>query len=411
MELWQTAHFMRRATFGATLAEINDTPSPEERLNIWLNESINVEVPALGPIVPANDPQRGQQVTSFNRWLLEQLVTASNPFHERIVNFWRNYFTVSIRQLATAQYVTDYETRLRTYAFGDFKDLLWQVTISPAMLNYLSNGQNRVNNINENFSREVMELFTIGRDNYTETDIQEGARALTGWQIVTNAEAGVYTSRFVSSRHDATLKTFLGETKRFRPEDIIDILANHPATGRYLASRLWSTFVYPDPGDDVLDRIATVYTESNRNIAAVLNAIFTDPEFYSERAYRSRIKSPIEFMIGTLRQLEIRANYDRVIQGLRSLGQLIYTAPTVRGWTDNWLTAPSLISRLNLSQQMTQQYADDSGYGYEPDRYTNDDLFNLLLDGSDDTVAANLRGLTARQIAALFLSSPAYQFI
>ena len=412
MALWQKTHFMRRATFGATLAEINDPTEPTALLSTWLGTPVRVEVPALGPIVAANDPLFSQQVTSFNRWLLQQMVTAANPLHERIVDFWRNYFTVSSRQLANPQYLTDYETRLRTYALGDFQELLWQVTISPAMLSYLNNGQSRVNNVNENFSREVMELFTLGQGNYTETDIQEGARALTGWQIITNAAAGTYTSQFVASRHDAKVKTFLGQTGNFKPENIISILANqYPSMGRYLAYRLWSYFVYPNPEEYIIDRISTVYTQSNRNIATVLNAIFMSPEFYSDRAYRSRMKSPIEFMTGTLRQLEIRANYDRVAQGLRSLGQMIYTAPTVKGWTTNWLTAPSLISRLNLSQQMTKEYVDDSGFGYEPSRYTTDDLFALLLDGPDNAVTTSVTKLSARDAAALMLSSPAYQFV
>lgn len=411
MDLAQKAHFMRRASFGATLAELNDTTSSEERLTSWLNEPVKIEVPELVPILPP-DMGRTQQVTDFNRWVLRQLVVAENPLHERMVNFWRDHFIVSIRQLSAPQYLTDYETRLRSYALGDFQELLWNITISPAMLSYLNNGQNRVNNINENFSREVMELFTLGQGNYTEEDIQEGARALTGWRIITETAAGRYTSRFEQSRHDTGVKTFLGQQGKFKPEDIIQILANHPATAQFLARKLWTTFAYANPEQEVVDRLATVYQESNRNIAAVLNALFTSPEFYSERAYRSRMKSPIEFMTGTLRQLEIRANYDRVIQGLRSLGQMIYTAPTVKGWTDDWLTAPSLISRLNLSQQMTREYVDDSGFGYEPTRYSTADLLQLLLDGeSNATLQDALKGLSRREIAALLLSSPAYQFV
>jgi uncharacterized protein (DUF1800 family) len=410
MELWKIAHFMRRASFGATGSELEAPTLPETRLRNWLDTPVTVNVPAVGPIVAAN-MGRADQVSTFNRWLLQQMVTASNPLHERIVDFWRNHFVVSIKQLSAPQYLTDYETRLRTYALGDFRELLWQITISPAMLKYLNNNESRVNNINENFSREVMELFTLGEGRYTETDIQEGARALTGWQIVTDAPAGIYTSRFVPSRHDTGVKTFLGKQGKFKPEDIVEILANHPVTGYFLAWKLWNTFVYPNPEDYVLERIAGVYKSSNRNIAEMVYAIFTDPAFYSDRAYRSRMKTPIEFMVGTLRQLNIRANYDRVGQGLRTMGQMVYTAPTVRGWTENWLTAPSLISRLNLSQRLTQEYVDDSGYGYEPSNYSTADLLALLLDGSDDSVAANLKNLSARQIAALILSSPAYQFI
>jgi uncharacterized protein (DUF1800 family) len=414
MDLVQKAHFMRRATFGAKLTELYDATPPEQLLATWLNTPVNVSVPVIAPLLPAG--QRGPQVAQFNRWLLQQMVEAENPLHERIVGFWRDHFIVSVRELNAAQYLTDYEERLRTHALGDFKELLWQVTISPAMLSYLNNGQNRVGNINENFSREVMELFTIGPgdngENYTENDVQQGARALTGWRIISETEAGRYTSRFTPSRHDTGVKTFLGRTGNWKPEDIIDILANHPETGKFLARKLWNTFVYSNPEPEVIAPIAAAYEQSNRSIAAMVEAVFTSPEFYSEKAYRSRMSTPLEFIIGTMRHLELTANYDRVIQGLRAMGQPIYAPPTVKGWPDNWLSAPSLISRLNLSREMTRQYVNDNGFGYEPNHYSIQDLMQLLLDENNvNNLPINLDQLSDREQAAVILSSPPYQFV
>jgi uncharacterized protein (DUF1800 family) len=404
------AHFFRRASFGATLAELNGSTKTNELLSQWLQTQPAVNVPGLGAIVQGKG--RGKQALQFGDWLLTQMVSAPNPLHERVTNFWRDHFVVAIKKIRFPQLLTDYETRLRTHALGDFQELLWSVTTSPAMLAYLDNAQNRNDKINENYSREVMELFTIGRGNYSEKDIQEGARALTGWTIKPDRQAGTAAAIFLPRRHDSGVKTFLGQRGNFKAEDIVEILANHPSTAKAISYKLWSTFAYPNPEPAIVQRLAQVYKTKNRSIKAIVEAIFTSPEFYSARAYRSHLKNPMYFMVGSIRQLQIQTDPIKVMASLRSMGQVPYNAPTVKGWPQDsgWLTAPSLLTRLNLAQQLTQDYGDDGGFVYEPNRFAAKDLIALLLDGNADASLRNaLKDLSAQESAALMLSSPTYQ--
>ncbi|MFY7833332.1 MAG: DUF1800 domain-containing protein [Pseudanabaena sp.] len=405
----QKAHFFRRAGFGATLDELNSANSPEMLLSKWLNETPVLNVPAPQPIVKKGKQEQSREMW---HWLLKQMISTNNPLHERIVNFWRDRFVVSLRKIGKAQLLLDYESRLRTYALGDFQELLMQVTTSPAMLTYLDNAQNRAGKINENYSREVMELFTLGQGQYTEKDIQEGARALTGWLVKLRPELGTADVNFVSRRHDDGIKNYLGRSGKLSTQDVVEILANHPSTARKLAADLWSALAYRDPEPAIIDRLALVYKQNNRSIKAVVAAVFNSPEFYSDKAYRSHLKTPLYFVLSSLRQLQIEANSDRVIGGLRAMGQVPYNAPSVKGWQGDqgWLTAPSLLTRLNVAQQFTREYGDDGGFDFNPDRYSAKDLVTVLLDGnSDRQLEEQFTGLSKREVAALILSSPIYQ--
>jgi uncharacterized protein (DUF1800 family) len=406
----QKGHFLRRAGFGATLDELHSDISPEMLLSTWLNESPVLNVPAPLPIAKKGKQDQSREMW---RWLLKQMVSANNPLHERMVNFWRDRFVVSLRKVGRAQLLLDYEKRLRSYAMGDFQELLMQVTTSPAMLNYLDNGQNRAGKINENYSREVMELFTLGQGQYTEKDIQEGARALTGWQVKLRPEMGIADVTFVKRRHDDGVKNYLGHSGKLSTQDVVEILANHPSTARKLAIDLWSTFAYRDPEPAIVDRLAQVYKQNNRSIRSVVAAVFNSPEFYSAKAYRSRLKTPLYFVLSSLRQLQIDADSDRVIGDLRAMGQVPYNAPSVKGWQGDqgWLTAPSLLTRINVAQQFTKEYGDDGGFKFNPDRYSTKDLVTVLLDGNSDRLEEQFTGLSKREIAALILSSPIYQLV
>ena len=403
------AHFWRRAGFGATFEELTSAQTPDGWLTTWLNQAPPVNVPTP---LPMTKQERRDQVRELGHWLLKQMITAQNPLHERMVNFWRDRFVVSLRKTGKPQLLLDYERRLRNYALGDFQELLWQITTSPAMLCYLDNDQNRAGKINENYSREVMELFTIGRGQYTEKDIQEGAKALTGWQVKMIPEEGIADVIFVPRRHDASVKTYLGHRGQLNTNDVVEILANHPSTARKLAFDLWSTFAYPKPEPAIVERLAKVYQQNKRSIKAVVAAMFRSPEFYSAKAYRSHLKTPLYFVLSSLRQLNIEADMDRVIGGLRAMGQVPYNAPSVKGWQGDsgWLTAPSLLTRCNIAQQFTKDYGDDGGFNFDPDRYTAKELVTVLLDGNPEGNLTNqFQGLSQREVAALILATPLYQ--
>lgn len=414
--LTQSAHFWRKASFGATLSELKSSTPPAVLVKAWLNDRPAITLPNLNAINTTDRMQVARMLAQhrreFGKWLLGQMISAKNPLHEKMVNFWRDHFVVAVAKVRFSVLLADYEQRLRQYAFGDFQELLWQVTSSPAMLVYLDNFQNRRGNINENFSREVMELFTIGRGNYTEKDIQEGARALTGLMIRRDRERGTASAEFVARRHDPGEKVFLGKRGKFTPEDIVEILANHPATPKLLAGKLWKTFAYANPEPKVIDRLVSAYKNNQRSIKAMLEVLFNSPEFYSATSYRSQLKTPIYFMLGSIRQLGIKAQPERITAALRTMGQIIYNPPTVKGWADDsgWYTAPSLLARFNLAQAMTGEYEDDNGFGFESDRYSRGDLVNLLMDGKlDKTMERASQGLDNREFAALLLASPTYQ--
>ncbi len=401
------AHLWRRVAFGGTWEELNRSTSEAALVSQWLQQTATPNLPNFGE---RNRQMTNQQRRQFGQWLIKQWLTNSNPLQERLVNFWRDYFVVSIRKIRFPQLLVDYEERLRRYAWGDFQELLWQVSTSPAMLAYLDHGRSRVNRINENFSRELLELFTIGRGNYTEKDIQEGARALTGWIIVPNFTAGRPMSTFMPRRHDDGVKHYLGKKGNFKTEDVVEMLANHPNTPRTLATKLWSTLVYPNPEPAIVQRLANVYTQNRRQIRPVVEAILTSPEFYSPKAYRSYLKSPLFFLLGSLRQLQIQPSPERLLPSLRAMGQIPYNAPTVKGWPENWLTAPALLTRLSLAQQLTRPYSDDLGFDFQPHNYTVQDITRLLLDGNPDRgVTGALTGLNIREVTALLLASPTYQ--
>ncbi|NJK34775.1 MAG: DUF1800 domain-containing protein [Oscillatoriales cyanobacterium SM2_2_1] len=416
--LTKTAHFWRKASFGATLSELNSPTPPAVLVRTWLNDRPAIVFPQLNPINTTDRRQvvrmLAQHRREFGKWLLEQMIRAKNPLHEKMVNLWRDHFVVTVSKVRFSLLLVDYEQRLRQYAFGDFQELLWQVTSSPAMLVYLDNVQNRRGNINENFSREVMELFTIGRGNYTEKDIQEGARALTGLMIRRDRQRGSATAEFIARRHDPSEKVFLGKRGNFTPENMIEILANHPATPKLLAGKLWKTFAYGNPEPKVIERLVAAYRNNQRSIKAMMEVLFNSPEFYSAKSYRSQLKTPIYFMLGSIRQLGIRAQPERIVAALRTMGQTIYNPPTVKGWADDsgWYTAPSLLARFNLAQAMTGEYEDDNGFGFEGDRYSRSDLVNLLMDGKlDKTLQQASQGLNHREFAALLLASPTHQLV
>lgn len=423
----QKAHFFRRASFGATLAELDNPQTPRDLLDQWLNDPTpTVEVPQLDPITRGRpkdlSPQERQQAMQalrsqtmeFGEWIMNQSITAANPLHERITTFWRDHFVVSMTKFNLPAFMADYEQRLRTYALGDFQDLLWHVTTSPAMLLYLDNQQNQAGKINENYSRELLELFTVGRGHYTEADIESGARALTGWTIHPHRfrNDGEVEARFVRFRHDPSEKTYLGYQGNFKTEDIVEILANHPATAEHLSTKLWSEFAYPDPDPDLVQDLANVYLTQGRNIADVIDAIFSHPEFYSDRAYRSRLKQPYVFMIGSIRQLQLEFEPIKVLQSLRAMQQIPYRAPSVKGWPDDtgWINSASLLNRINLAQQMVQDYGDEGGFVFNPDLYSPSDLIRLLVDDQPpDLLEAQIQNLPIRGATALILASPTYQ--
>jgi len=259
--------------------------------------------------------------------------------------FWHNHFATAIYKVRSPYLMFKQNQLLRGMSMGNFEDLLMSITEDPAMLIWLDGARNRKGAANENYGREVMEVFTIGRGNYTEDDVRAAARAFTGYTLNKSGEA-VFRPRL----HDDTPKTFLGQIGNFGPTDIVHILANHPATARNLTTQLFEFFAYPNPASDVVDKLSNVYTNSGGNIGTVVEAILKSDEFISPQAYLANIKSPVEYVVSALRSLGASANPVLTIRILNNMGQLPFDPPSVFGWPSGtaWINTSTMLDRINF---------------------------------------------------------------
>jgi len=233
----------------------------------------------------------------------------------------------------------------RANALGSFGDMLKAISRDGAMIRWLDLQTNRAGAPNENYGRELMELFTLGVGNYTEDDVDAVARAYTGWSSTPDGQ-------FVFRRmqHDFGTKTILGQTGDFDGDDVSAMLAAHLTTARFISGKLFKFFAYPNPAPEVVDRLAGVYQANNGSIRAVVEAILRSPEFSSEQAYRGLIKSPTELIVGALRALGAESVPPQAVQAMRLLGQELFDPPNVAGWFGNrsWINAATLLGRFNL---------------------------------------------------------------
>ena len=240
---------------------------------------------------------------------------------------------------------------LRAHALGSFRDLLLAVTRDPAMMRWLDNHANVREAPNENYARELMELHTLGENQgYTETDIKEAARALTGWALT---RFGV---RFVPRRHDPGTKTVLGVSGELTDADVIDILAERPETAEHLGRKLWRFFAVPEPTQEMIDRTSRIYFATDGNVREIVRTILTAEEMYSDEAYRWRVKSPVELVIGTARALELHSDgrFERAFTA--RMGQLLYDPPNPAGWPGGpaWINSNTMLARSNFANEFTR---------------------------------------------------------
>lgn len=281
------------------------------------------------------------------KWAVRQMLQNPAPVQERMVWFWLNHFTISCNKVQFGQLVLHHDRVIRQHALGRFPELLRAACLSPAMLIYLDGRQNRKEHPNENFARELLELFTLGEGHYTEKDIREAARAFTGWII--DPHTGL--ARFVLRHHDDGVKEFLGQRGRFRAEDIFNIILDQPRTAEFICEKLWHEFVSLDePPRGVIRAWATVFRESGYNIRTLLNTILASDAFWSARVRGGLVKSPMDYLIGTLRTFGLgdeSVPTMKIVAWLRELGQALYAPPDVKGWRGGraWLDDVRLLRR------------------------------------------------------------------
>ncbi len=284
------------------------------------------------------------QLMRVREWWVQSMIRTRFPLRERLVLFWHGHFTSGYRDVRNSYHMYVQNTLFRRHAAGSFRALLHDVSKDPAMLEYLDNNRNRKEHPNENYAREVMELFTLGTGNYTEDDIKELARGLTGWTFEGNR------FEFHERAHDDGSKAFLGRRGRFGGAEMLDIILEQPAASRYLAGRLWAYFAAGDADPEVLEGLAKTLREGDWQLAPALKQLFRSRAFFATAG--QRIKSPVELIVGLYRTtgLESKGAFGLSLAA-QALGQALMDPPNVKGWPGgrDWITTSLLFSRYNVA--------------------------------------------------------------
>lgn len=287
---------------------------------------------------------RAVEIRRLNYEWIMRLAGNEGILREKMTLFWSNHFSC---RSGIPEYARHLNEVIRTNAMGSFKTLLLEVSKSPAMLQFLNNQQNRKAHPNENFAREVMELFTLGRGHYTEMDVHEAARAFTGWSFDQDGKF-----HFRSRVHDDGVKSILGETGNFTGEDVISILLSQPQTALFVVEKFWRSFVSETPDPDRIKRLAEEFYQSQYDILALLKRVYLSDWFYEEKYRGALIKSPVELMVPLIRDFNIQfANINVLLGFQKVLGQVLFNPPNVAGWPGgrNWIDSSSLSVRMRTA--------------------------------------------------------------
>jgi uncharacterized protein (DUF1800 family) len=366
-------HLLNRAEFGATEGEIQRTvgmtreqaarklldgarTTPVTAPPAWTAQSGPLRYPRRGP--DASDAERKmfqqEQIRDgleLRGWWVGEMLATPSPLTERMTLFWHNHFVSSQQKVKLSELMYRQNATLRANALGNFADLLHAIARDPAMVIYLDNAQNRKGSPNENFAREVMELFTLGEGHYSEQDIKEAARAFTGWSL--DRDTGQFLfRRFI---HDNGEKTVLGRTGNLDGDQVLDILLAQPATAEFITRKLWREFVSPDPDEAAIRRIAQRFRDSRYDIKVALHDIFTSDAFYASENRAVLVKSPVELVVGTLRQFDMKPGEPLPFAiAAAGMGQNLFAPPNVKGWPgqETWINASTLLARKQFLERL-----------------------------------------------------------
>ena len=344
-------HMLRRLGFG---------PSPDD-LQEYLDLGVSGTLDRLLNYSKVSNEALEKRLSSFNfkftlqqdiiRWGLLRMIFSQRPFEEKMTLFWHGVLTSSFTKTGGTEglpFIIKQDQLLRAKGLGRFDDLVHAMTIDPSMLFWLDGRLSSGKSPNENYAREVMELFTMGIGNYTQDDVHQGALALTGWVV----RAGGAT--FVPARHYNGPVTFLGHTGPMTVDDVVRLVCAHPATGAHLARRMWRFFVYDNPSPRDIQPLSDAYYKSNHNIMAMVRAMVSSPAFFSAQAYRARVKSPLEFVVGAIRAFGLTTNANGLVNVLSPMGQVPFAPPNVAGWPGDgasaeWMSTQAWITRINFA--------------------------------------------------------------
>ncbi len=303
--------------------------------------------------------QSRQQALEAQSWWFRRMCKTEAPLREKMTLFWHDHFASSVQKVKQPVFLVRQNELFRKNAFGSFRDLTHAILMDPAMMLYLDTQSSKKDHPNENFAREVMELFTLGEGNYTEADVREAARAFTGYQFNRFNGTVIHNKR----DWDPTDKTVFGKSGPFDGKAVIDLIFEKKEAARFMAGKIWEFFVYEEPSPKALDALAETFVAANFRIGPLLREIFLSKEFYSEKAMRTQIKSPIQYLVSLLKQLEIDSPpVGFPINAEQQLGQVLFMPPNVAGWDwgKAWINTNTLLARYNLAGFLTKGTGEES---------------------------------------------------
>ncbi|HEV1998769.1 MAG TPA: DUF1800 domain-containing protein, partial [Candidatus Dormibacteraeota bacterium] len=352
-ERQRAAHLLRRAGFAPARKEVDAA----------VKSGIQVSTEALLHPEKTSDAALEARLAADNfdlakteqlrRWWLVRMSASNRPLTEKMTLFWHGLLTSSYRK-AGKNYDLMYVQNqfLRQHALGNLRDLLVGISKDGAMLKWLDGTGSSKAHPNENYARELMELFAMGVGNFSESDVRELARALTGWYVDAAGTVG-----FRPRAHDAGAKTILGHTGSFGLEQAVDIILADPATPRHIATKMWEFFVYPQPSAADLQPVVDAYHSSHFDIRAMMAAILGSPQFFSNRAYRALVKSPTELVAGVSRQLGLSLDPNAFL-AMGTMGQALFDPPNVAGWPGgaDWLSTGAWMARMRWLLAVSTQH-------------------------------------------------------
>ncbi|WP_027378218.1 DUF1800 domain-containing protein [Chryseobacterium daeguense] len=355
-------HLLWRAGFGAGINQLENLDKKDIKtlINDLFKEEtftyINYDTPDVETVDYMNDKspaEKRKEIQKINREqnlelnlnFLDKMVNSKDQLREKMSFFWHGHFASRVQNPKFNRQILNV---IRKNALGSFKDLLFEVSQAPAMLSFLNNQQNKKDHPNENFAREVMELFTMGRGNYTEKDIREGARAFTGWGF---DKEGNFVER--KKQHDEGTKTFLGKTGNFTGSDVLNIILEQKATAKFITAKIYKFFVNEIVDEAIVSKLSENFYQSGYDIKKLMTEIFSSSWFYDKKNIGNRIKSPIELMAGIMRTLPMNIqNPENLIVYQKLLGQMLLYPPNVAGWPNgkSWIDSSTLMLRLQIPQ-------------------------------------------------------------
>lgn len=372
LEATEARHLLSRTTYGYTQSDINDLlPLDYSAAVDWLLTHTHTEAKTPPPALihstwyagkPQTDKQRRQRVTAIGQhkrqlkqWWWHEILTTPSPLTELMTLFWHDHFATELKTVGSPLMMYRQNVLLRRHALGHFDELLHAIATDPAMMVYLDLQKNQKGKPNENFAREIMELFTLGEGHYSERDIQEAARAFTGYSV------DRFTGQvfFRPARFDEGEKNVLGQSGHWNNHDVVEVILQNPRTAVYITEKLWRFFISTPPDVELIEQIADRFRANQYDIRGLVHDLLISKPFRALENRQTLIKSPVELIAGTVRQLQVSVeNVGLLDNRAAQMGMSLFDPPDVSGWKhgDAWINSDTLLKRHAFLQYVLKRF-------------------------------------------------------